>query len=216
MRSINWNSVTSSNDGGDYERLEPGAYVCAITEMRDVPGKEYVQMLFDIAEGPHKGYFSDSFYSDKPWAHNLIMSYKDTALGMLKGRLETIQSCNPGFDPFAAWDAGRLELFVGRKVGVVMREEEYFDRRGETFKLGSPRCFRLCKLEDVTSGKYAEVKARYLDVDAKRAALERVGYGQYDIDRIIAADSLSALGGAGAASAPATTTAGDFGPVPFD
>lgn len=209
MRQVNWGSVEASTDG-DYQRLEPGAYVCAITEMRDEPGKEYVEMLFDVAEGPRKGYFSDGFYDNKPWAHHLIMSYKDTALGMLKGRLETIQSCNPGFDPFAAWDAGRLDMFAGRKVGVVMREEEYFDKKSETFKLGSPRGFRLCGLDDVASGRYAEVKAKYLDADGKRRALERMGYGEYEMEQILSADAADAIGAA------ASVAASDYEPVPFD
>ena len=195
MKPINWGSVNASTEG-DFQRLEPGAYVATITSLDDVPAREYATMLFDIAEGPHAGYFQDSFYADKPWAHNLTLSYKDTALGMLKGRLETIQACNPGFDPFAAWDAGRLDMFVGRKVGVVLREEEYWNKNTEEFKLGSPRCYRLCKLEDVKSGKYADVKPKYLDADGKRKALERAGYGEYEIDRIITADTTKAVGGA--------------------
>jgi hypothetical protein len=56
------------------------------------------------------------------------MSYKETALGMLKGRLEAIEKSNPGFDPFAAWDAGRLDMFKGRLLGINLQEEEYLTR----------------------------------------------------------------------------------------
>ena len=177
MRNVNWGSVDAKSEG-EFARIEPGAYVGCIGSMEDFPSKEYVQMLFDIIEGPNKGYFSDGFYADKPWAHSLILSYKDTALGMLKGRFQTIEACNPGFDPFAAWDAGRLDMFAGRKVGLVFREEEYWDKKTEEFKLGSARCFRLCKLDEVPT--MSAPKSKMLDDAGKVAALVRAGYGQVE------------------------------------
>ena len=51
---------------------------------------------------------------------------------MLKGRLQAIQESNPGFDPFAAWDAGRLDMFAGRILGINLQEEEYERNDGET------------------------------------------------------------------------------------
>lgn len=182
MRNVNWSSVSASSEGG-FARIEPGAYVGVITSVEDVADREYVRVLFDIAEGPLKGYYSDTFYADKPYAHNLIMSYKDSALGMLKGRLETIQACNPGFDPFAAWDAGRLEMFSGRKVGLVMREEEYWDKKTEEFKLGSARCYRFCKLDEVPT--IPAPKPKLLDDAGKVQALVRAGYGQIDAQAMV-------------------------------
>lgn len=184
MRSVKWNEVESTAEG-EFKKLEPGAYPAVIVKMADFPEKEYVQLVFDIADGPRKGHFSDAFYADKEWAHNLIMSYKDTALGMLKGRMETIQKCNPGFEPFAAWDAGRLDMFAGRRVGVVLREEEYWDKKTEEFKLGSARCFRLCTLEDVASGKLSDPQPKMLDDAGKRDALRRAGYFDSNIEEIM-------------------------------
>ncbi|WP_455136371.1 hypothetical protein [Thermophilibacter sp.] len=182
MRSVNWGSVEASSEGG-FARIEPGAYAGVITSVEDVPSKEYVRVLFDIADGPHKGYYSDGFYADKPWAHSVIMSYKDSALGMLKGRLETIQACNPGFDPFAAWDAGRLDMFAGRKVGLVFREEEYWDKKTEEFRLGSARCYRFCRLDEVAT--IAAPKPKMLGDDEKVQALVRAGYGQLDAQAMV-------------------------------
>lgn len=210
MRSITWGSVEAASEG-DYARIEPGAYVASIQSMEDVAGKEYVRLVFDIADGPHKGYFSDAFYKDKPWAHNMILSYKDKALSMLKGRLETIQKCNPGFDPFAAWDAGSLDMFVGRKVGVVLREEEYFDTKTEEFKMGSPRCFRFCTLEEVADGKLSNPKPKMLSADGKRAALANAGFSNLDADRIIARIESAA----NAERAKVEETATDYSDVPF-
>lgn len=208
MRSVNWTSVDATTEGG-FARIEPGAYVGCIGSMEDFPSKEYVQMLFDIIEGPHKGYYSDAFYSNKPWAHRLIMSYKDTALGMLKGRLDTIAACNPGFDPFAAWDAGRLDMFAGRKVGLVFREEEYWDKKTEEFRLGSARCFRLCKLDEVPT--MAAPKPKMLDDAGKVDALVRAGYGQLDAQQMV--DDLKVR--AASQDQPVAASPADYSDVPF-
>ena len=131
MRKVNWASVTASTDG-DFEKLPAGPYVAVITEATDNEDKQYVEIVYDIAEGEHKGYYSDDWGKSHPYAHHIFMSYKDTALGMLKGRLEAIQASNPGFDAFAAWDAGRLDMFRGRLVGINLQEEEYERNDGDT------------------------------------------------------------------------------------
>lgn len=206
MRSINWNSVEERTEGA-FDQLEAGAYACTIQSVEDVPAKEYVRVLVDVADGARRGFFSDAFYADKPWAHNLILSYKDSALGMLKGRLKVIEACNPGFDPFAAWDAGRLDMFCGRKVGVVFRAEEYWDKKTEEFRVGSARPDRLCKLDEVPTIKAPEPKI--LDDAGRRAALERAGMSQLEIDRTL--DRIEH--GADAGSASVVGTSDD---LPFD
>jgi len=131
MKSINWNNVQSSSDG-EYSPLPAGPYVAHIIDMNDNPSREYVEVVYDIAEGEHAGYYGDEWGKSHPYAHHFFMSYKDTALGMLKGRLEAIAASNPGFDPFAAWDAGRVDMFVNRLIGINLQEEEYERRDGET------------------------------------------------------------------------------------
>ena len=209
MRNIDWLNIEASGEGS-FDRLESGAYVGTITAMTDEESKQYVRMLFDIAEGKHKGFFSDDFYKDKPWAHQMILSYRDKALPMLKGRMETINRCNPGFDAMAAFDAN-LSLFVGKRVGLVMREEEYFDKKTETFKMGSPRCFRLCSIEDVASGKYATTKPKTLSAEERKAELKRLGYSEYDAVKILMAQA-----GEQVTEAAAKTSAEVYDDIPFD
>ena len=206
MRSINWSSVEERTEGA-FDQLEAGAYVCSIQSVEDVPAKEYARVLVDVADGARRGFFSDAFYADKPWAHSITLSYKDRALPFLKGRLKVIEACNPGFDPFAAWDAGRLDMFCGRKVGVVFRAEEYWDKKAEEFRVGSARPDRLCKLDEVPTIKAPEPKM--LDDEGRRAALERAGMSQIEIDRTL--DRMEH----GAGAAPAAG-ASDDGPLPFD
>lgn len=153
MRSLNWNDITASSDGG-FERLPAGPYVARITSMTDVPEREYVEVVFDIAEGPHAGYYSDDWGKSHPYAHHFFMSYKDSALGMLKGRLDAIAASNPGFDPFAAWDAGRVEIFTNRLVGINLQEEEY-ERDGEVRTR-----MNVCQVVDAQRVRDGKVKTR--------------------------------------------------------
>lgn len=154
MRSFNWNSIQSSSDGG-FTPLPAGPYVARLVELTDNPTKEYVEAVFDIAEGEHAGYYSDDWGKAHPYAHHFFMSYKETALGMLKGRLEAIAKSNPGFDPFAAWDAGRLDIFANRLVGINLQEEEYKRNDGET---GTR--LNVCQVVDAQLVRDGKVKPR--------------------------------------------------------
>ena len=124
MRPVNFSNIAESTEGG-FDTLEAGNYICTIVSAKDFPAQHYVRLLINIADGPRKGYFSNDFYANKPWAHNIIMSYKETAQSMLKGRLHVISDCNPGFDAEAAWNGCDPQLFVGKTVGVTFNEEEY-------------------------------------------------------------------------------------------
>ena len=160
MRHVNWGNVESRADGG-FERLAAGPYVAKIVTMEDRPEKEYVELIFDIAEGPKAGYYSDKWGEEHPNAHHIFMSYKDTALGMLKGRLEAIQASNPGFDPFAAWDAGRLDMFYGRLLGINLQEEEYRRRDGDVGT--SLSVCQVVPAQDVRDGKIKVRAPKKLD-----------------------------------------------------
>lgn len=174
MRPLNFTNIKESAEG-DFPRLEPGAYVCAITAVDDFPDKEYLRVLVDIIKGEHANYFSDEFYLDKPFAHSIIMSYKDAAMPMLKGRLHVITDCNPGFDAEAALNAGNEQMLVGKAVGVVFREEEFFNKKTGEFEMGSPRPDRLCRLDELEREKNAQPKPKMLTDAKKREALVRAG-----------------------------------------
>ena len=154
MRSINWNNVEAKADG-DFKQLAPGPYVARIVRADDKPDKEYVEIVFDIAEGANAGFYSDDWGKSHPYAHHFFMSYKETALGMLKGRMEAIAASNPGFDPFAAWDAGRVEMFEGRLVGINLQEEEYEGSDGEIRTR-----LNVCQVVDAAKVRSGEIKPR--------------------------------------------------------
>lgn len=124
MKKIsNWKDVRPS---GEFERLKAGGYVIRITAATDKADKEYLELLYDIAEGPEAGRFSDSFWADKPYAHRFIRSYKDSALGMFKAFTNAVEESNPGY----AWDFDEKKL-TGKIIGVVLGEEEYRTNRGD-------------------------------------------------------------------------------------
>lgn len=162
MRNINWGNVTASADG-DFQRLPAGPYVAKIVSMENNARREYVEPVFDIAEGEYAGFYSDAWGVSHPYAHHLFLSYKDTALGMLKGRLEAIQESNPGFDPFAAWDAERWDMFTGRLLGVNLQEEEYRKGDGTIATLNDgTRATRLnvCQVVPAAKVRDGEIKPR--------------------------------------------------------
>lgn len=154
MRSLNWNNIQASSDDGGFVSLPAGPYVARIIDATDNPDREYVEVVWDIAEGEHTAHYDDAWGQAHPYAHHFFMSYKERALGMLKGRLEAIAASNPGFDPFAAWDAGRLDIFTGRLVGINVQEEEY-ERNGEV-----KTRLNVCQIVDAQRVRDGKVKAR--------------------------------------------------------
>ena len=154
MRKFNWDSITSSSEG-EFKSLPAGPYVVRVVDAVDKTDKKYVEIVFDIAEGEHAGYYSDDWGKNHPFAHHFFMSYKESALGMLKGRLEAFASSNPGFDPFAAWDAGRLDMFHGRIIGINLQEEEY-----ETSDNDIRTRLNVCQVVDVQRVRDGKVKTR--------------------------------------------------------
>lgn len=181
MRQLNLNSIKAKADG-DFKNITPGAYACIITEVTDNENKEYLDALFDIQVGEFECYYSSDFYKDKPWAHHMILSYKKNALPIFKGRMETITKCNTGFDAVAALDAGQYKMLEGKVVGIVFREEEYFDKKTSEFKLGGARAFRFCTTEDIQEGKNASPKPKMLDHKGKIDALKRAGVASNEDD----------------------------------
>lgn len=124
MPKISWGNVPDSTEGG-FEKLPAGPYVVRVVSARYDSMKNYTEVVYDIAEGEHAGYYSDAWGQTHPFAHRFFMSYKDKALSMTKWRLNSFTESNPGFDAMAASDADRFDLFTGRIVGVNIQEEEY-------------------------------------------------------------------------------------------
>lgn len=137
--------AAQESTAGEYTQFVPGVYMCQVQAVRtkwtNAKGetikhtdKECVKFILDVAEGDNAGKFSDDYWSgeDKDWGHTLWVSWKETALGMLKHTFHAFDDANAGFDSEAAFDVEKWELFIGKTVRVVWNGDEYTKNNGET------------------------------------------------------------------------------------
>lgn len=135
-----WEAANESTAGGDFKAMTPGVYMCEIkgvqTEWDTRDGhvtsdeRQCVRVLLDVAEGEFAGEFSRPFYADKQYAHVVYMSWKQTALGMLKHTFKALDEANPGFDSKAAFEADKWTMFVGKRCLVQFDGRERTNDRG--------------------------------------------------------------------------------------
>lgn len=125
MKQIDLTNVQEPQ--GDFPKLVPGGYVIGITRVEDHPDKEYLQIEYDIAEGPLKNYYFELNAKFGFWGGNFIKSYKDKALPFFKQFIEAVQASNRGYK----WDCNEGKL-VRKLVGAVLQLETYTNRDGET------------------------------------------------------------------------------------
>lgn len=183
MKKIDLSNVEAA-EPGERERIGAGGYVVKITDVVDNEEKEFVWLVFDIAEGPHKGFYTNDsnrdFYADKPNKHGILMSYKsgmsEKAKQMLKGKLKLFSESNGGFDAESAFTNAHPEHFVGKFIGLAAGMEEYVYegrddgkwRKGESIDWFHAR---MKKPDDIRAGKFKVPNTRELD-DVDRAKLE--------------------------------------------
>lgn len=141
VKKLDLSNVKASGGDGGFTPLPEGAYVVEIVAVVDNEEREYMEVTFDVAEGEYAGYYSDEWGVAHPYAHQIKVSYKEKALGMLKGWLEALTASNPGFDAEAVLYASAdtpalLGMFQGRKFGLAVLME-YADWQGKP--LNNPR-----------------------------------------------------------------------------
>lgn len=130
MKKINLKDV---QEAGDSRRLPAGAYICKITAVDNHEDKEYLRIFYDIAEGDFAGYYSEMRESHPDWATvgSYVRSYKPTALPFLKRFCSAVSRSNVNY----VFDAGAVNsdetTLVGKKIGLVFQDEEYYGNDGE-------------------------------------------------------------------------------------
>lgn len=121
---------------GGFEELEPGAYKLVITKAEPMHRGEYVRIYWDVADGEHKGIYASSQYPPTD-----VLSWKDSALGMLKHKQRVLCQCNPrsltavsddngefvGCKEFVDHvdNKGSFGFLVGLRFGAVVRRRLY-------------------------------------------------------------------------------------------
>lgn len=129
MRKLNWTEVSAASFG---PRLEPGAYEIVITDVEDNASWEVLKIVYDVASGEKQGIFS-SMGPDDNWKHQLSQSYSDKAEAFFKSFLEAVEKSNPGFS-IAEWQRTSDEReFIGKRVGVLLRNYHGVSEKGKPF-----------------------------------------------------------------------------------
>lgn len=151
MKVKDWTLIDETSDS----RLEPGGYVIRITGVTDEPQKEYLRIIYDIAEGDFKGKYNDAWGRSNPWAHSFIRSYKDSAEGMFKAFLNRLEESNKHINGFtvAEWNKTSDEQkFVGLELGIVLQKRLYTNDKGEDKETLEVR--KIVASQDIRQGDY--------------------------------------------------------------
>ena len=123
MRRVDWNEV---QEASGYDNPAPGAYIAVLCGVEDHEDKEYLKILWDFSDGEYKGSNRDTYDRAGFWPIALIRSYKPKALGFFKAFKTALEESNPGY----MFDESNLNGMVGKKICVVLGEEEYQSNDG--------------------------------------------------------------------------------------
>lgn len=124
--------MTDIKEAGDFKRPAPGAYICKITEVVDIPEKQYLKVSYDFTDGDFKGYYTEARkeHPDWLWMGAYVKSYKQAALPMFKRFCSAVSKSNGKY----VFDAGDInaeeQTLVGKLIGLVLQEEEYYGNDG--------------------------------------------------------------------------------------
>ena len=156
-RPSNWNDV---KEFSDRPKLPLDAYVCKIKKavVQNTDYGEQLCILFDIAEGDYKGFFSDEYEANqnhdkkykgvlKQWLPKDDGTEKDEwTKSAFKGVVSSIEKSNPGYQ--FDWNENSL---AGKMIGVLFRNEEweYNNKNGWVV-----RPFRALSVDSVRDGDY--------------------------------------------------------------
>jgi len=121
-RIDDWENVEEARE---FEKVQPGGYICRICTAEDVESKEYLKIEYDIAEGKFAGHYQELFKAKDFWGGTLFRSYKEAAKSFFKTFISAVEKSNSGF----VWDFDETKL-IGKMVGLVLAEEEYVGNDG--------------------------------------------------------------------------------------
>ncbi len=130
MKQVNLANVQEASES---KRLPAGVYICVIRNVEDVPDKDYLKVTYDIADGEYKGYYDElrANHPDWSWVGAYVKSYKEKALPMFKRFCTAVSRSNAGF----VFDGGAINsderTLIGKRLGIILQEEEYYGNDGE-------------------------------------------------------------------------------------
>lgn len=172
MKPINnWDEVQASTD--EFKKLPPGGYICAILSAEDVPEKEYIKIVYDIAAGEYADYYSDDWGKDNLWAHTIYRSYKESAAGMFKAFINAIEESNKGYK----WNFDEKTL-KGKLIGIVLGEEEYIGNDGSVKTRLKDRSTK--SVRDIEENRFRIPKIKKLEEEQGTGSSAPAGFVESD------------------------------------
>ncbi len=129
MPRIDWGSVEESEGMGGIDTLSSGAYECVITHAEYRRAKNsnnlMLEVIWDVATGPKKGFFATDFFANKPFRHCDRLMLEGQGLGFSKHKLRCLADWNPNFKPTAAIERDESQPFVGKRCVLLLQERKY-------------------------------------------------------------------------------------------
>jgi hypothetical protein len=126
--------VVETHPDTAFEDVEAGGYICKICNaiLVNTDDKKNIRLELDIAEGPHKDYFTRLEERAGFWGLTGYASFKDNQLGRFTKICTSFGLSNPGFvfDPFRKGGAD-IDTLIGKQIGVVIGKEEYMSNKGD-------------------------------------------------------------------------------------
>lgn len=117
---------------GNFKKLPAGGYIAEIKVVEDVPAKEYLKVIYDIATGEFKGFWSDEWGKAHPFAHQMYWSYKESNKKYFKANMAAVDKTNlTDFNEQLKGKTFDEKQLVGQRIGLVIGYEEYRTDRGE-------------------------------------------------------------------------------------
>lgn len=132
MEPINLQDVQEAGTGAN--RLPAGGYVVIIEKVENFSEKKYLRVTYDIAEGDFSGYYGQlrkdhPDWNESGWLGAYVKSYKPAALPMLKRFCSAVSHSNGNY-VFDLNNNSDEQSLVGKFIGIVFREEEYYGNDG--------------------------------------------------------------------------------------
>ena len=123
MKNTNWKDVSSG--GGQPTK---GGYICKIIAIEDDEDREFLKISLDIDEGEFAGYFQDLYDRFGFYGLTTVRSYKETAKGLFKNFLITLEESNAEFiaDDFD----NDPEKLLNLRIGAVTTLRRYTKNNG--------------------------------------------------------------------------------------
>lgn len=140
---------------GDFVRLPAGGYVAQITAVEYKEGdKPFLECTFDIAEGEYKGFYSDDWGKEHPYAHQFRQYQTPKSEGAFKGFLHNIDASNGTDFVKSTENTGRLDEreLVGKYIGLVIGYRERVTDRGEVREVSYVNKYRT--VDGIRNGRY--------------------------------------------------------------